>query len=994
MKREEELFEQARALTSAEARAGYLLEACGGDRELRRRVEELLAAHQEAGALEFLDADGPADKADPAQPEHRSSERPGDRIGRYKLLERIGEGGCGVVYVAEQEEPVQRRVALKVIKLGMDTRSVIARFEAERQALALMDHPNIAKVFDAGATETGRPYFVMELVRGIRITDYCDQKDLATIERLELFIQVCHAIQHAHQKGIIHRDIKPSNILVTRHDGVPVPKVIDFGIAKATGQQRLTDKTLYTAFEQVIGTPAYMSPEQADMSGLDIDTRSDIYSLGVLLYELLTGKTPFESKTLLAAGLDEMRRIIREQEPARPSTRLSKLAHVEQTTTAQCRQTEPPRLIRMLQGDLDWIAMKCLEKDRRRRYETANGLALDIKRHLDHEPVIARPPSAVYRMQKFARRNRLMVTAGAAVATALVLGVVVSTWLAIRATRAEVRAEAALHTMDFDAVNRLLASDGSADALALLARLLRQDPQDEVAAACLLNTLTTRSFCLPSMEPLLHDTKVSHARFSPDGAMVLTASGDHTVRLWDRLTGHLLVAPIPHRSEGLNPAVFSGPVHPVHALISPDGHWLATGSANGTARLWHRATGEPASPPLEHDDWVTCLAFRPDSGLLATGGKDGSVRLWQVSGGEPAGPVLRHRSWVNSVQFSPDGSMLATTSDDHTARVWQVPSGQPAGPPLTHQHGVREASFSPDGQRVVTASADFSARLWEVATGEPIGPPLNHDGVVVAASFSPDGTIVATASLDKTACLWTGLNTRPLVPPLRHEQEVRSVQFSPEGLRLVTGCADGTARIWEVMTGRELTEPMRHQGTVWSARFSPDGRQVLTASADGTAQLWDVRPGQALGVSLTGNSRALFVQWSPDGERLLIVDAGIARVWDATTGATADYFGLGYQGGVLCARFSPDGQRLVTGSGHGDARVWCGWGEQALTPPMRHAGPIRWIEFSPDGQRVVTASDDHTARLWDSRTAQPLVLPVSMRIGCPWPVSVPMDGCS
>jgi len=350
---------------------------------------------------------------------------------REVYLAKIGEGGCGVVYVAEQEEPVRRRVALKVIKLGMDTNSAIARFEAERQALALMEHPNIAQVLDAGATETGRLFFVMELVRGIKITDYCDQNNLSTPQRSDLFIQVCHAIQHAHQKGIIHRDIKPSNILVTLHDGVPVPKVIDFGIAKATTQQRLTDKTLYTAFEQFLGTPAYMSPEQAELSGLDIDTRSDIYALGVLLYELLTGRTPFDAKELLAAGLDQMRRIIREQEPVRPSTRLSTMIQGELTATAKHRHAEGPKLIHLLRGDLDWIVMKALEKDRTRRYETANGLALDIERHLKQEPVDARPPSSAYRLQKFVRRNKLMVTAAAAVAATLVLGVVVSTWAVV-----------------------------------------------------------------------------------------------------------------------------------------------------------------------------------------------------------------------------------------------------------------------------------------------------------------------------------------------------------------------------------------------------------------------------------------------------------------------------------------------------------------------------------------------------------------------------------
>jgi serine/threonine protein kinase/tetratricopeptide (TPR) repeat protein len=425
------LFNEAKAKPAGAERERFLGEACGGDERLKEQILSLLQAEAEDGDSDFLKNTVRISSA------ALVTEKPGDRIGRYKLLQQLGEGGCGVVYMAEQEEPVRRRVALKVIKLGMDTKSVIARFEAERQALALMDHPNIAKVLDAGATETGRPFFVMELVRGIKITDYCDQNNLTTEQRLELFRQVCHAIQHAHQKGIIHRDLKPSNILVMLHDGVPVPKVIDFGIAKATSDQRLTNKTVFTAFEQFIGTPAYMSPEQAEMSGLDIDTRSDIYSLGVLLYELLTGRTPLDANELLRSGMDEMRRKIREDEPPRPSTCLSTLQAADLTTIAKHRQADAPKLIHLLRGDLDWIVMKCLEKDRTRRYETANGLAMDLQRHLDNEPVTARPPSTGYRFQKLVRRNKLAFTAVAGVVTALVLGAVVSTWQAVRATRAE-----------------------------------------------------------------------------------------------------------------------------------------------------------------------------------------------------------------------------------------------------------------------------------------------------------------------------------------------------------------------------------------------------------------------------------------------------------------------------------------------------------------------------------------------------------------------------
>src|SRR5882724_3450507 len=405
-----------------EERDRYLSEACKGDAEFRLRVEALLQAYRHAG--DFLQR-AAGERPIKAAQVPTAGEKAGDRIGHYKLLQQIGEGGGGVVYMAEQEAPVRRRVALKIIKPGMDTRSVIARFEAERQALALMDHPNIAKVFDAGATESGRPYFVMELVRGVKITEHCDQHSLTTDDRLKLFVQVCQAVQHAHQRGIIHRDIKPSNILVTQSlEGVATPMVIDFGVAKATTDQRLTDKTFFTAFEMLIGTPAYMSPEQAALSSVDVDTRTDIYSLGVLLYELLTSSTPFETGELLKAGLDEIRRVIREQEPLRPSTRLSKMAAADLTTVAQQRRSEPPRLIHIVRGDLDWIAMKALEKDRTRRYETANDLALDVKRFLENEPVSARPPSRLYKFQKMVRRNRLLFIGIGVIAILLVVSLI------------------------------------------------------------------------------------------------------------------------------------------------------------------------------------------------------------------------------------------------------------------------------------------------------------------------------------------------------------------------------------------------------------------------------------------------------------------------------------------------------------------------------------------------------------------------------------------
>ena len=434
-KGEKSLFYQAIELASAEERTAYLAVACGDNERLRAEVESLLRLHGQPHSL--LDA---PDTASPTA-DRAITEAPGSIIGPYKLLEQIGEGGFGVVFMAEQTQPIPRKVALKIVKPGMDSKQVLARFDAERQALAMMDHPNIAKVLDAGTAESGRPYFVMELVRGVPLTDYCDHHQLSVRDRLELFVAICQAVQHAHQKGIIHRDLKPTNVLVTQHDGRPVVKVIDFGVAKAI-DQKLTEKTLFTGFAQLIGTPLYMSPEQAEMTELDIDTRSDIYSLGVLLYELLTGSTPFDSQRLKAAAFDEMRRIIREEEPPRPSTRISTLAQQAISTVSEKRNSDPRNLSRLFQGELDWIVMKTLEKDRNRRYETASALADDIERYLHDEPVQACPPSRMYRVRKFASRYRAGIAIVSAFIGLFALGTAISTWQAIEATHAKQQAKA------------------------------------------------------------------------------------------------------------------------------------------------------------------------------------------------------------------------------------------------------------------------------------------------------------------------------------------------------------------------------------------------------------------------------------------------------------------------------------------------------------------------------------------------------------------------
>jgi WD40 repeat protein/serine/threonine protein kinase len=1003
--REAVIFNAARRLPPGE-RGFYLEGACAGDAGLRQGVEELLRADEAAGgflqelatgAEEIADTPPPPNLGSTIRVEPSPSEQLGDTIDRYKLLEKIGEGGFGVVYVAEQKEPVKRRVALKIIKLGMDTKQVVARFGAERQALALMDHPNIAKVLDAGTTTTGRPFFVMELVRGIKLTDYCDQHKLSTKERLDLFIQVCRAIQHAHQKGIIHRDIKPSNILVTLHDGVPVPKVIDFGIAKAT-QGELTDQTVYTQYQQFIGTPAYMSPEQAEMSGLDIDTRSDIYALGVLLYELLTGKTPFDPKELMAAGLDLMRRTIREKEPVRPSTRLSTMVGADLTDVAKQRQTDAPRLVHLVRGDLDWIVMKALEKDRTRRYETANGLMMDIQRHLKSEPVVARPPSNLYRLQKTVRRNRLAFVAASVVGVSLFIGLGISTWSlakeriargralaaertarteaeradrhakeeAVQRERAETAARDAKLTLaasDFSQAMRLIGDDHCGDALAYLARSLSIVPTNEAALNQIASLLTYHSWMTASLS-LKHDSWVTSAQFSPDGKRILTASYDGTARVWDARTGERLIE-VKHDRE-LSSAEFSF-----------DGKRIVTASRDSTARVWDAETGMPLTVPLKHGDWVGAR-FSPDGKKIVTGSRDGTARVWDVeSGGLPLTPPLQHQGVVGSARFSPGGNWIVTASFDKTARVWDARTGQAVTGPLQHDATVTSAEFSPDSQRIVTGSVDGTARIWNAQTGEQVTQPLNHASPVLSVRFSPDGKWIVSTSLDGTARVWSAQTGGPRTGALKHGDRVWSAQFSRDGKRIVTASADKTARVWDAQTGRPMGEPLKHSGRVLTAQFSPDGERIITASVDGEARVWFVAGEQAVTIHLRHSDGLGRAQFSPDGRRVVTASFDhTARVWDALTGRPMTK-PLWHGSNVVSAEFSFDGKRIVTASADGTARVWDAQSGLPLTDPLQHQAMVFSAHFSPDGNWVVTTSwDNNMARVWDAQTGQPRTGPL------------------
>jgi eukaryotic-like serine/threonine-protein kinase len=893
-----------------------------------------------------------------------AAEQAGDRIGRYKLLEKIGEGGCGVVYLAEQQEPVWRRVALKVIKLGMDTRQVVARFEAERQALALMDHPNIAKVLDGGATEAGRPYFVMELVKGVKITDYCDQHNLSPAERLKLFVQVCQAIQHAHQKGIIHRDIKPSNILVTLHDPDKsgVPKVIDFGIAKAT-EQPLTDKTLFTAFNQFIGTPAYMSPEQAELSGLDIDTRSDIYALGVLLYELLTGKTPFDTKELLAAGLDEMRRTIREKEPVRPSTKLSTMAEGDLTTTAKHRQCEAPKLIALLRGDLDWVVMKALEKDRTRRYETANGLATDVQRYLADEPVVARPPSQVYRFRKLVRRNKVVFAATASVALSLVLGIFLSATQAFRATRAQREQR------------RLRSAAEQAQATEAAAR--RQAEADKLAArrnayAADMN-LAQRAFRASNIGGVLEILNAQRPR-----------AGEEDLRAWEwrylwQLCQSDALATLGQSADSVQSVAFS-----------PDGRRLAAADWTGRLTIWDLASRRPLFELKPGDSALFATAFSPDGRLLAAGGRrhmsDGVVRLWDAMSSRELAQ-FQTSEWVKLISFSPDSKSIAgfcTGALDCSVRLWDIErrcllTNFPAGQRVLGIHGGALA-FSPHGDVLAVGEHNGHIRMLDPTSGQEKAKWLASSNAITAVAFSPDGDVLASASgfEDKTVRLWGAASGKARAALVGHDLWVAALAFSPDGKLLASTGADQSIRLWDAKTGTATSILRGHLGQVCALAFSPDGAVLASGSKDGSIGLWDSSsrgrggPLRILPVhARTDIFRSLLdwatprISFSPiQAQFALLSQDGSVALWDTVSlDQIAVVSELGTNNtGVL---FTPDGRWLLVGDMAGRLKMWDVEARQ-VSNLVTQATPIAPLTFLASGKLLVTTGTNEIIQIWDA----------------------------
>uniref|UniRef100_A0A7C2NSW9 Protein kinase domain-containing protein n=1 Tax=Schlesneria paludicola TaxID=360056 RepID=A0A7C2NSW9_9PLAN len=953
----ERLFAAAE-LPTPEQRRAFLDAACAANPALRREVEELLEHDQQAGT--FLGS--------PAVPQRRTesfcaiTERPGAEVGPYKLLEQIGEGGFGVVFMAEQLRPVRRKVALKVIKPGMDTRQVIARFEAERQALVLMDHPNIARVLDAGETSTGRPYFVMELVKGIPITQYCDEVQLTARERLGLFVNVCHAVQHAHQKGIIHRDLKPTNVLVTLHDGTPVVKVIDFGVAKATGSQ-LTDKTLFTGFAQMIGTPLYMSPEQAALSGLDIDTRSDVYSLGVLLYELLTGTTPLASERFKQAAFDEIRRLIREEELPKPSTRILTLGASASTISAQ-RKTEPQKLQQLLRNELDWIVMRSLEKDRTRRYETAIGLARDVQRYLDDQPVEACPPSPVYRLSKFVRRNRIAVLSGSLVAASLVMGTIVSLAFAITANRHRAeemlaRSEALNH-LQVAEEQRRLAEEATAQARA-------ESEQRQQAVIAAQEAADRESKARMEQAELRQEAEERGVAIERQKGEIkglnhqLKQSLDNTRRSLYAAQMNL----IPAAWEADNLARVRDLLQATRPLA---------GQEDLRGFEWHYWNRQAHSDLLSVNLKFSSASVTMEPCFSADGRRLAVVRSHRVAGPGPLGQgtVILDVWDVATGQKLWSQSYRSSTAVDVRERQ-ALRAGQNGWSGVYFSYGVW---LSPDGERAALWIAPQIAPGLRRQTGDepnpgPLAGQLPQLEVVTYEVGKPEPKHV---------------NQIPLARPGEYPTPYVGVVFSRDGSRVLTGVIlpgsdqespQGALQVWSIADGQQVS---RIEPTLPADTFSDPVNEYgalkigvnhdasrLAASLASKVIVWNSADGSVL--REFPDAPAQILQFSPDGNRLATTSTQGGHLHDLATGQSVE---IEDSHSLVDVDFSPDGKRLAARSSQALNSVWLFSALSGRKGPAigkgpaikGHAVPVSRAQFADDG-RLLTVTRTGEIKVWN-----------------------------
>jgi WD40 repeat protein len=886
-------------------------------------------------------------------------------LGSYHTIGVLGEGGMGIVYLAEQREPIRRRVALKVLKHG-DSGSSLARFESESQALALMDHPNIAQIYEAGSTANGRPYFVMEYVPGIPITDYCDRNLLGCHERLMLFQQVCQAVHHAHQKGIIHRDLKPSNVLVMLQDGKPVPKIIDFGVAKAVNR-RLVERTLFTEFGMLIGTPEYMSPEQADLTGLDVDSTSDIYSLGVLLYELLVGALPFDSRTLRKAGYGEIQRMIREEEAPKLSTRLSSLGNGAQEV-ARRRRSDVRTLVRLLRGDLESITMKALEKDRTRRYASASEFASDIGRHMTNEPVAARPAEIGYRIRKFVRRHRGLVTAGSTVVLALLVGAIVSMVLYRQAVRERDKAEAESYSANLIAADLQLRAGHVETARSKLAKALpglRGWEWHHLLARTDQSTATI--YTLGLLGPEVH-LRAPEMRFNESGTQLFVYGGDY-LHSWDLASKRLVTAwSGPGRVLTVGPLgrtvlvgsqldCFADPPaegfvlrlyevstrkvlsvlrgmtgNPGSAAISADGTSVAVAMDNidvfkrvpMTIIVWNARTGEITARLEDQPNEVPVLRISPNGRVLATSGRGiSAVQLWDLSASRKS-TTLRPIAPVISIAFSPDDRLLAAGGNDGTISILESATGRLQRSWKAQDTGIISAlAFSPDGSQLASAQPE-AIRLWDVSNGQLLRDLGGHAEVADTLVFHPTRPrlYASGAGVIKE---WDLSAHREVIDDVR--TPVMAIAVSPDSRWMASGSADGNLRTYDVESGSRLRSWSGHAANIRAVTISPDSQMVASGSDDNTIRIWRAADGQLLR-TLTGHT---------------------GRIWSLA--------------------FDPNGGRLISASEDGTVRIW-EWPSKASPAIIQtHAG---WVAVSPDGHTVLTLRrNDKAIQLWDIGTTRP-----------------------
>ena len=934
------------------------------------------------------------------------------RIGQYTIKSEIASGAMGTVYLAVQDTP-RRTVALKMMKQGITSKSALRRFEFESQILARLRHPNIAQVYEAGTHDDGHggvPYFAMEYIANAKtVVEYIAYKRLSTRQRLELFVKICDAVHHGHQKGIIHRDLKPGNILV---DSTGEPRIIDFGVARSTDSD-LAVTTLQTNVGQLVGTLQYMSPEQCDADPHDLDTRSDIYALGVVLFEILCEQLPYDVSRV---AIFEASQLIREGVPTKPSS-----------------------IKKTLRGDVETITLKAMDKNRDRRYQSAAELSRDIRRYLANEPIEARPPSVVYQLHLFARRHRALFAATVTVGVVLVVATVVSIVFAARANVAQRAATVsgleAIHQRDLavaaesDARAAKAESDRQRDA-ARAAEIHAQTQSYvlQVAAASAaisdgaldiarrrldnapahlrnwewhyLSTLADESLSTlregegrvsavafgPRGERLAagstdglvtvwdvatgrtlarligHEDAIYAVAFAPQAALLASSSADMTVRIWDAVQGTELRAL--HGHDGVVTSLAFG----------PDGTTLASGSSDMTVRIWDMATGTVTGTLVEPNGAIDCLAWSPDGSILATGSGDDSITLWDPTSGRKLRTLSGHGDFITSLAFSPDGLRLASGSADTTSRIWIVSNGVLEFTLASEQY-VSSVAFSTDGALLASGAEDNTIRLWDTASGEEVSRLRGHEGPVSCVAFSPDGLRLASGSEDETVKLWDAMVRDELLSTTAEIASRRPgtcAAFAPDGRIIAAAGLDHSIRLLDATTGASLAVLRGHKGEIASIAFSPDGRRLASASDDTTLKIWDIDTGSELG-TLRGHTRLVTaVDFSADGRRLVSGSwDGTIRLWLVATGRLVDTMRLG-QGSVNAVAFDPTGGRVASGSTSGAVHLWSTVTGEVEAELPGHDGPVYAIAFGPDGDRLATAGADQLVRIWDTRTLQPI----------------------